>query len=115
VKDQHVTTWEFHNPAFTVNDHWQLAGEVRALPADTTVTISFVQNTANTTCLRVGEVIATVPILASATPSPWVFNGSMPNPAGCNRIRSAVEVPEANGVPAHTAIYDANFSRPTIH
>jgi hypothetical protein len=111
VKDQHVTLNRFHNPAGTVSDSWDLIGEVRGLPSATSVNISFVQNTANTNCTRVGEVIASIPIAASATPSAWTFNGLMPNPTGCNRIRFEVSIPAANGVPAHTATYDANFQR----
>jgi FtsP/CotA-like multicopper oxidase with cupredoxin domain len=111
VHDQHLTTLVFHNPPGTLGDHWELAGELRELPADTNVTISFVQNSVGTACLRVGEVIATIPIPASAAPTPWTYNGVMPNQLLCNRIRAEVEVPVANGVPAHTATLDANFTR----
>ncbi len=113
VHDQHVTTTLFHNPAGTASDRWDLAGEVRALPSATSVTISFVQNTGNTNCpaALVGTVIGTVALPSSLTPSSWTFGGSMPNPSGCNRIRYAVAVPAANGVPAHTATLDLNFQR----
>ena len=113
VHDQHVTATLFHNPAGTASDRWDLAGEVRALPSATSVTISFVQNTGNTDCpaALVGTVIGTVAIPSSLTPSSWTFGGSMPNPSGCNRIRYAVAVPAANGVPAHTATLDLNFQR----
>ena len=111
VHDQHLTRTLFHNPAGTANDRWDLIGEVRGLPSATTVTVSFVQNTANTNCTRVGEVIATLPIAASATPTAWSFGGLMPNPAGCNRIRFQIAIPAANGVPAHTATYNTNFQR----
>ncbi|MFO1401020.1 MAG: multicopper oxidase domain-containing protein [Steroidobacteraceae bacterium] len=111
VHDQHLTRTQFHNPTGTVNDRWDLIGEVRALPAAATVTVSFVQNTNNTACTRVGEVIATVSIAASATPTAWSYGGAMANPAGCNRIRIEVAVPAANGVPAHAATLDVNFQR----
>lgn len=111
VHDQHLTRTQFHNPTGTVNDRWDLIGEVRGLPVATTVTVSFVQNTNNTACTRVGEVIATVAVAASSTPTTWTYGGAMANPAGCSRIRIAVAVPAANGVPAHAATFDVNFQR----
>ena len=111
VHDQHMTRTRFHNPAGTANDRWDLIGEVRGLPSATSVTVSFVQNTANTNCTRVGEVIANVPVASSATPTTWTYGGNMANPGGCNRIRIQVAIPAANGVPAHIATYDTNFQR----
>jgi FtsP/CotA-like multicopper oxidase with cupredoxin domain len=111
VHDQHVTRTRFHNPSGTASDRWDLIGEVRGLPSATSVAVSFVQNSDNTSCTRVGEIIASVPIAASATPTTWTYGGNMANPSGCSRIRIQVAIPAANGVPAHTATYDTNFQR----
>jgi len=111
VHDQHSTQRLFHNLAGNLNDRWDLIGEVRELPSDTSVTVSFVQNVNNTNCTRVGEVIANIPVPASTTPTTWTYGGLMPNPAGCSRIRMEVAVPEANGVPAHSAVLEMNFQR----
>jgi FtsP/CotA-like multicopper oxidase with cupredoxin domain len=116
VHDQHLTSRLFHNPAGTASDRWELAGEVRELPTETAVTISWVPNTGATTavCTHVGEVIGSVVIPVSAAPTSWVYNELMPNTAdinACKRIRITVAVPEANGVPAHTSTLDQNITR----
>ena len=105
VRDLDMTSTLFHNQAGTANDFWDLAGATRGAAS---VTITYVQNIANTNCTRVGNVIA---VAATNPDGTWSFAASEANPGGCNRIQLAATIPAADGVVGHDAVIETNFQR----
>ncbi|MFZ2506947.1 MAG: Ig-like domain-containing protein, partial [Steroidobacteraceae bacterium] len=110
VHDQHVGTRQFINPAGTIDDHWNLAGSVRALPTATTLTIT-VLPVAGKTCFQ--GLLTTIPLPASAATTSWTYTDPGSDPKDCKRLRFEIAVPEANGVPAHISALEMDVSKVT--
>ncbi len=108
VHDQHVSSRQFINPAGTVDDRWNLAGSVRALPTATTLTITILP-VAGKTCFQ--GLLTTIPLPASAVTRTWSYTDPGSDPQDCKRLRFEIAVPAANGVPAHTSALEMDVQK----
>lgn len=94
----------YRNLQGNANDHWQVRGSIRALPA--AVTIHFHLGPDET-----GTEIGTLVVPANVTTFSFSQNAAAP-PQGVSAITLVVDVPAAGGVPAHRAqIFNLPFTR----
>jgi hypothetical protein len=105
-----VSSKIFTNPAGTVDDRWNLAGSVRALPTATTLEI-WINPAPGKTCFQ--GLLTTIALPASAATTSWTYTDLGSDPKDCKRLSFRIAVPEANGVPAHSSILEMDVSKVT--